>query len=88
MAASSYLAGSVLAAVEPGEAPSVAGLQPRHSMAAVEPGEAPATAPEQPGLRAVAECPGSSEAVRLAREAVGRLSRAGKSDPAGKRSPR
>ena len=88
VAASSYLAGSVLAAVEPGEAPSVAGLQPRHSMAAVEPGEAPATAPEQPGLRAVTECPGSSEAVRLAREAVGRLSRAGKSDPAGKRSPR
>lgn len=72
----------------PGRPPSVAGLQPRHGMAAVEPGEAPATAPEQPGLRAVAECPGSSEAVRLARESVGRLSRAGKSDPAGKRSPR
>lgn len=71
-----------------GGPPSVAGLQPRHGMAAVEPGEAPATAPEQPGLRAVAECPGSSEAVRLARESVGRLSREGKSDPAGKRSPR
>ena len=52
-------------------------------LAAVEAGSAPAAALEQPGLRAVAGRGGSSEAVRLAREAVGRLPRPNDPEPAG-----
>ena len=52
-------------------------------LAAVEAGSAPAAALEQPGLRAVAGHGGSSEAARLAREAVGRLPRPNDPEPAG-----